>query len=226
MKDNRNGPTLSAILMIMLIGGTLILPGTASFISDPYGDSCVFDGDQVEEALIQPGSSSQGMFCFTINPDNIVMIGDYIRETYPDIWELLSPESQEYYNSVAAVWPCGEDEPMLPNEVIRLLRRMQTGTVGPTLHEQEMQKVTSAVQQTFMVPDISSRFTTENIHIQERYTAENIGAMPDVSDLVMNTQFITERLVLKDHDSNDSSGIGTIHSAGRISSLSSRCINR
>ena len=140
MKDNRYRPALSSMYFIMLIVGILVLPGSASLVSDPYSDSCVFDGDQVEEALIQPELSSEGMFCVTIDPDNRVMIGEYIRDTYPDIWPLLSKENQDYYNSVAAVWPCGEDEPMLPNEVIRLLWLMQEArTVSPALHDKESQ---------------------------------------------------------------------------------------
>ena len=104
MKKNvRKRPALSSMYFIMLIVGILVLPGSASFVSDPYSDSCVFDGDQVEEALIQPELSSEGMFCVTIDPDNRVMIGEYIRDTYPDIWPLLSKENQDYYNSESGV---------------------------------------------------------------------------------------------------------------------------
>jgi len=128
------------LFLTLFLCGFLNLPGSASFVSDPYSDSCVFDGDQVEEALIQPEMSSEGMFCVTIDPDNRVMIGEYIRDTYPDIWPLLSKENQDYYNSVRAVWPCGEDEPMLPNEVIRLLWLTQEArTVSPALHDKESQ---------------------------------------------------------------------------------------
>lgn len=225
MKDNRNGTTLSGILIIMLIGGILILPGTASFVSDPYSDSCVFEGDQVEEALIQPTLSPNGMFCVTL-PDTIVMIGEYIRDTYPDIWELLSPESQEYYNSVAAVWPCGEDEPMLPNEVVRLLWLMQARSVGPALHEQDFQKLTSAAERTFTSPDISSRFVTGNSRFREKQTIDSTGVMPGVNDLITKNNVLMGRVLLQVCDMDSISGIGTNPYPARTPSISSRFINR
>jgi len=223
MKNNRNGLTLSRILIIMLIGGTLILPGTASFVSDPYSDSCVFEGDQVEEALIQPEVSSNGMFCVSF-PDTIVMIGDYIRETYPDIWELLSAEDQAYYNSKAAVWPCGEDEPMLPNEVIRLIWLVQARSAdGPAVHKQEL---LSAAQPTFTAPDISSWFTIGNSRFQEKQIVDSIGGMPGVNDLITNNNVLMGRMFLQARDTDGVLGIGAIHSMDRISSLSSRFSNR
>jgi hypothetical protein len=193
MKDIPYESTLLRLFSIILVGGALILPGTASFMSDPYSDSCVFEGDQVEEALIQPELSSQGEFCFIIDPDNIVMIGEYIQDTYPDIWQQLSLEDQDYYNSVVAVWPCGEDEPMLPNEIIRLLWLSQARTIGPTLHEQELQELTIAAQQVSAVPNLPSRFTMGNSRFAEMHTGSRLDIMSEVSNSIPNIQVLTGR---------------------------------
>lgn len=193
MKDIPFEPTLLKLFSIILVAGALIFPGTATFMSDPYSDSCVFDGDQVEDALVQPELSSQGEFCYTIDPDNLVMIGEYIQATFPDIWEMLSAEDKDYYNSVVAVWPCGEDEPMLPNEIIRLLWRSQAMTVSPMLHEQELQELTIAAQQSSAVPGLPSRFTIGYSRFAEMQTGSSLDVLPEVSNSIPNIQVLTGR---------------------------------
>lgn len=164
------------MLLTLLMCGFLIFPGAASIMSDPYGSSCIFDGDQVEPALAEPALSSQGQFCFTIDPDNLVMIGDYIKDTYPDIWKMLDPEDQEYYNSQVAVWPCGTDEPMLPNEVTRLLWISQATSGSLFLQENEL---TSTVPAVTTASGLSSRPAMGNSRFMELRSTVNSGFMPD-----------------------------------------------
>jgi len=185
-------PNLRGILIVLIACGFLILPSSA-VVSDPYSDSCVFEGDPFEPALIQPESSG-GFYCFTIDPDNPVIIGEYIRDTYPDVWEMLSPDNQEYYNTMWAVWPCGWDEPMLPNEVIRLLRVSQALSERQTLDVPESTVTLQRLEYPSTISDLTAEHSVGYFHLQEmRSNGGSIG-IPNAGDLIASKKTLTGKV--------------------------------
>lgn len=156
----------------------------AALISDPYSDTCVFEGDPFEPALIQPELSPQGSFCFIIDPDNPVIIGEYIRDTYPDVWEMLSPDDRARYNTLWAVWPCGWDEPMLPNEVIRLLRVSEALSERHVLQEPVSGPFLPGTESHPMPSGLETQFTTGNYLLQEMRSSSGPGGVPGAKELI------------------------------------------
>jgi len=118
----------------------LIFPGSAVYVianpNDPYTDTCVFDAAPGEPILYLTDYNGQGgMKSYRISDQKI---GAYIQERYPDIWEQLSPEDQELYNTRAAVYEAGADEPTLPDKVIALLALSKIPAFRPALQERQM----------------------------------------------------------------------------------------
>jgi hypothetical protein len=169
----------------------------ASLMSDPYSDVCVFDGGQPEQALIQPPLSPQGEFCISIDPDNPVMIGKYIEEKYPEVWKMLTPEDQEYYNSKWAVWPCGAEEPMLPNKVIRLLRSTQSAPSRPTLQEQQVTVPSQPQEPAVPVTALSVRLANGKSRLQEVRSGGSLGVVFDARSLIASKQSFAVRTLPK-----------------------------
>jgi hypothetical protein len=66
-----------------------------------------------------------GDFSFQFNPDDPMMIGDYIQSNYPDIWAMLSPEQQQLYNLEGVIWYTGAAAPVLPGPVKKLIALKQ-----------------------------------------------------------------------------------------------------
>jgi hypothetical protein len=183
---------LYGILIALITCGFLILPSSA-VVSDPYSDSCVFEGDPFEPALIQPESAG-GFYCFTIDPDNPVLIGEYIQDTYPDVWEMLSPDNQEYYNTMWAVWPCGWDDPMLPNEVIRLLRVSQALSERQTLEVPESTFSLQRLESASSVSDLTSKHIVGDFHLEDMRSNGGSVGIPDAGELIAGKKTLASKV--------------------------------
>ncbi len=185
-------PNLQGILIVLIACGFLILPSSA-VVSDPYSDSCVFEGDPFEPALIQPESSG-GFYCFTIDPDNPVIIGEYLRGTYPEVWEMLSPDNQECYNTMWAVWPCGWDEPMLPNEVIRLLRVSQALSERQTLEVPESTFSLQRLESASSFSDLTSKHIVGDFHLQEMQSNGGSIGVQNAGELIASKKTLASKV--------------------------------
>jgi hypothetical protein len=119
-----------AALMIVLFIPVVSAVYVINDPNDPYDpDSCPFNAASGEEiAYLTPYDSSQGIQGITINTDNPLTIGQYIRDYYPEVWNKLSSTNQENYNTLWAVWPVGASTPALPTTVKNLLATNQVRT--------------------------------------------------------------------------------------------------
>lgn len=114
-------------ILFTLLGLTLLCAFYASAVyviedaNDPYTDKCVFDVPAGESIyyINDYDPNPQGMIGLTVYPD--YTIGQYIRETYPEIWGLLSPHEQDLYNTRWALYDIGASVPRLPTKVKNLL---------------------------------------------------------------------------------------------------------
>jgi hypothetical protein len=88
--------------------------------NDPYNPDCPFDAAPGESVrYLHDFDSSDQLWGITVNTD--LTIGQYIRDHYPDIWDMLSPVDQKNYNTLLAVFKIGSSTPVLPNTVKDLL---------------------------------------------------------------------------------------------------------
>ena len=171
MKMNHGKSASVGLFLTLLLCGFMIFPGAAVLVianaNDPYARTCVFDAAPGEPIVYLTDYQGQdGMKSYRFSD---LMIGEYIRDTYPDIWEKLSPEDQEFYNSRAAVWLAGAEEPVLPDIVQKLLWENQAATGTLFLQTDELTSPAPAVS-----PEtgFSSRF-------MEMRSTVSSGAMPD-----------------------------------------------
>lgn len=103
-------------------------------VNDPYDPSCPFEAPPGEEILYGASpDDDQGMQCISVDMDNPLTIGQYIQDQYPDIWDMLSPVDQEYYNTMWAVWHSGAAEPTLPDKVGKLIAMKLLAINQPTM---------------------------------------------------------------------------------------------
>jgi hypothetical protein len=120
-------------MLFTLLGLTLVCVFYASAVyviedaNDPYTDKCVFDVPAGESIFYinDADPNPQGMFGFSFDPH--YTIGQYIRETHPEIWDLLSPHDQDLYNTRAALYDIGASVPRLPTKVKNLLSTYDRG---------------------------------------------------------------------------------------------------
>ncbi len=124
---NRNS---FGILISLIIAGIFCSPVAALYIiedaNDPYATTCPFDAAPGEEILyLNDYDDTRGLQVITVDVDDPMTIGQYIRNEYPEIWNLLSPADQELYNTRWAVWPVGAQAPELPTKVKNLLATHQ-----------------------------------------------------------------------------------------------------
>jgi len=171
MKMNHGKSASVGLFLTLLLCGFMIFPGAAVLVianaNDPYARTCVFDAAPGEPIVYLTDYQGQdGMKSYRFSD---LMIGEYIRDTYPDIWEKLSPEDQEFYNSRAAVWLAGAEEPVLPDIVQKLLWENQAATGTLFLQTDELTSPAPAVS-----PEtgFSSRF-------MEMRSTVSSGVMPD-----------------------------------------------
>ncbi len=115
------------ILIALIAFGLIVSHGAALYViedaNDPYATTCPFDAAPGEEILYlnDYDNSDQGMQGITVDTDNPLTIGQYIRDEYPGIWNLLSPADRELYNTRWAVWHIGKPAPELPTKVKNLV---------------------------------------------------------------------------------------------------------
>ena len=197
----------------------LIFPGSAVLVianpNDPYASTCVFDAAPGEPIVYLTDYQGQdGMKSYRFSD---LMIGEYIRDTYPDIWEKLSPEDQEFYNYRAAVWLAGAEEPVLPDIVQKLLWENQAATGTLFLQTDEL---TSPAPVVSPEPGFSSRFmemrstvsssvmpdpgariaawqgTAGSLSLHENEPASPVSAVSTISD--PSSRFTLEHSLLRD----------------------------
>jgi hypothetical protein len=116
-----------ASLMLFIFMPTVSAVYIIANPNDPYTDRCVFDAAPGESVLYLNDYQGNGEMRGTL-VDTDMTIGQYIREQYPDVWDLLSTADQDLYNTRWAVYEIGASEPILPDKVKELLAAEQTST--------------------------------------------------------------------------------------------------